>query len=65
MSKDRQDVCKYYENEGNCSKGREGTMKNYCQRCDKYDPRARMKHLNKKKTELGKIKDKEFRNESR
>ena len=36
--KDREIVCKYYLNEGNCSKGREGTFRKQCQICDKYEP---------------------------
>ena len=38
MAKDREIACKYYICEGNCSEGREGTFRNQCQRCDKYDP---------------------------
>lgn len=39
MAKFREAPCQYYLNEGNCSKGRDGTYKNYCQRCNKYNPR--------------------------
>ena len=28
----------------------------YCQKCDKYKPRARVRHLNKKKEKLDKIR---------
>ena len=38
MAKDREIVCKYYECEGKCKKGREGTFRYYCQKCNKYDP---------------------------
>ena len=38
MAKDREIVCKYYECEGKCKKGREGTFRHYCQKCNKYDP---------------------------
>lgn len=34
--KDREIACMYYINEGNCSKGREGTFRKACQTCDKY-----------------------------
>ena len=57
--KDRQTPCKFYEYEGKCGKGRESSHKNYCQRCDKYEPRAKVKHLNIKKDKLNKIKQKE------
>lgn len=60
MSRDRITPCKFYENEGNCSKGREGTLHGYCQKCDKYIPRVKEKHLNKKKQELEKIRKKEI-----
>ena len=60
---DRLEPCKYYSCEGNCSKGREGTFKKYCQRCKKYVPRARVKHPNEKKQKLNKIKEKEVRKE--
>ena len=56
MAKDRLEPCKFYICEGECSKGRDGTHHNYCQRCDKYYPRVRKKHLNLKKAKLEKIK---------
>ena len=34
--KDRIVPCKYYEAEGSCSKGYEGTFKKYCQHCKQY-----------------------------
>lgn len=40
-------------------KGREANHSGYCQRCDKYRPRARERHLNKKKQELEKIRKNE------
>ena len=36
MAKDREVVCKYYECEGKCKKGREGTFRKACQTCKKY-----------------------------
>ena len=63
MSKDRNEICVSYVCKGNCEKGREADHNGYCQRCDKYKPRARTKHLNKKKQELDKVEKKEFRKE--
>ena len=39
MAKFREAPCKYYANEGNCAKGRDGTYRSYCQKCSKYEPR--------------------------
>lgn len=36
MAKDGFIKCEYYLNEGNCSKGREGTFYHSCQHCDLY-----------------------------
>lgn len=49
MSKYRETPCKYYISCGSCEKGREASHKTYCQHCDKYEPRAKVRHLNKKK----------------
>lgn len=49
MSKYRETPCKYYLSYGECSKGREAEHKGYCQHCDKYCPRAKVRHINKKK----------------
>lgn len=49
MSKYRETPCKYYVSHGECSKGREAEHKTYCQHCDKYFPRAKVRHINKKK----------------
>lgn len=58
MAKDREIACKYYECEGTCVKGREGTFYHYCQRCDKYDPvkRRRPPRKNLKKEKLEKLR---------
>lgn len=48
MSKYRETPCKYYLSFGECSKGRKAEHKGYCQHCDKYCPRAKVRHLNKK-----------------
>lgn len=56
MAKDRQTPCKYYICAGSCTKGREAEHKGYCQHCGKYKPRAKVRHLNKKKAYLDKLK---------
>ena len=60
MAKDRITPCLYYICAGKCTKGREANHYHYCQRCDKYKPRVKERHLNKKKLELENIKKKEF-----
>lgn len=49
MSKFRETPCKYYVNHGECTKGREAEHKSYCQHCDKYCPRVKERHINRKK----------------
>ena len=39
MAKDREIMCIFYEHEGQCSKGREGTFRKACQHCTKYRPK--------------------------
>ena len=55
MAKDREVACVYYINEGNCSKGREGTFRHACQTCSKYQAlkggRPRRKDLKREKLE--------------
>ncbi|KAK9674715.1 hypothetical protein QE152_g40912 [Popillia japonica] len=34
---------------GSCKKGRDACHKGYCQHCGKYEPRAKVRHVNKKK----------------
>lgn len=60
MAKDRETPCKSYVCEGECKKGRTAEHKGYCQKCDKYVPRAKVRHLNRKKQELEKIRKKEM-----
>ena len=54
MAKDRERACEWYKNEGNCSKGHEGTFKRCCQICKDYsvlkNSRPRRKDLRKEKT---------------
>ena len=49
MSKFREAPCKYYIAYGNCAKDRDADYRGYCQHCDQYCPRARVRHINKKK----------------
>ncbi len=49
MAKYRETPCKFYVAHGNCKKGRKAIHKTYCQHCDKYCPRAKVRHINKKK----------------
>ena len=59
MAKDRITPCKYYISFGNCSKSREANHNGYCQKCSKYIPRTKERHLNRKKEKLEKIKSSE------
>lgn len=54
----RETPCKYYLSFGECSKGREACHTGYCQKCNKYAPRAKVHHPNLKKLELDKIRRK-------
>ena len=56
MAKTRETPCKYYVCKGECKKGREADHNGYCQHCNKYYPRVRVRHINKKKAYLDKIK---------
>ncbi len=60
MAHYRETPCKYYLAFGKCQKGRDACHTGYCQHCGKYEPRARIKHTNKKKQSLEKIRKKEF-----
>ena len=59
MAKLRETPCEYYVCAGQYKKEREADHYHYCQHCDKYRPRARVRHLNKKKQKLDKIRQKE------
>ena len=54
MAHDRLTPCKYYVSKGVCTKGREAEYNGYCQKCDKYYPRAKVRHPNIKKQKLEK-----------
>ena len=60
MAKDRITPCLYYICNGECEKGRDADHKGYCGKCSLYKPRARVRHLNKKKQKLEKIKKNEI-----
>lgn len=60
MAKDRIEPCKYYICKDNCSKGRQADHKGYCQKCNKYEPRAKVKHKNMKKEKLNKIRRNDY-----
>lgn len=61
MAIDRQTPCFYYICAGLCKKGRKASHAHYCQHCDKYEPRARVKYKNRKKEKLEKIRKGEMR----
>ena len=58
MAKFRETPCKYYVCLGECQKRREASHPGYCQKCGKYEPRAKMKHPNRKKDKIEKEKRK-------
>lgn len=60
MAKLRETVCLYYIAMGECKKGRDASHKGYCQKCNKYYPRAKMRHINKKRQKLEKIRREEM-----
>ncbi len=49
MAHYRETPCLYYICKGECTKGRDAEHGNYCQKCDKYFPRVKERHINKKK----------------
>ena len=61
MATDRQTPCLYYVCAGLCKKGRKADHAHYCQHCDKYRPRARVRYKNRKKEKLEKIRKNEMR----
>lgn len=60
MAKTRETPCLYYICAGQCQKGREADHAHYCQKCEKYYPRARVRHLNQKKAKLDKLRKEEL-----
>lgn len=60
--KDRNVICEYYNFEGNCSKGKEGTFLRACQKCRLYKAKggyapATRKDLRKQKIEEERNRD--------
>ena len=49
MSTYREVPCKHYLAFGSCAKGRMASHNKYCQRCEKYEARARIHKVNRKK----------------
>lgn len=60
MSKYRETPCKYYLAFNECQKGRQAAQSGYCQHCNKYEPRAKVRHINKKRQYLEKIRKKDI-----
>ena len=56
MAKDRETVCIHYVSMGVCAKGREAGHKGYCQKCDKYYPRSKERHIVLKRKKLDKLR---------
>ena len=52
VSKEREVPCKYYVAFGECQNGRQACHKGYCQHCGKYEPRAKVRSMNRKKEAL-------------
>lgn len=61
METDRQTPCLYYVCAGLCTKGRKADHAHYCQHCNKYKPRARVRYKNQKKEKLEKIRKKKLK----
>ena len=61
MAKYREEICEKYICVHQCTEDKDAVHESTCQKCSKYVPRVRRKHLNKKKIELDKIRTKEFR----
>mgnify|MGYP005763812523 CR=1 FL=1 len=60
MAKYREMPCKYYIALGQCRKGRKAVHKTYCQHCDRYEPRAKGKGLNRKKRAIENLRKSNF-----
>lgn len=63
MATSREIACIYYEYEGCCSKGREGTFRKACQICKKYKPRngSLPARKNLKKQKMEKLKERDIK----
>ncbi len=49
MAKYKEAVCIHYIALGQCKLGREACHEHYCQKCDRYYPRAKAENPNRKK----------------
>lgn len=56
MATYRETPCKFYLAHLKCSKGRKAEHNGYCQHCGKYVPRAKVRHINKKKVRLDELR---------
>ena len=66
MATDRQTPCLFYVCAGLCTKGRKADHAHYCQHCNKYQPRAKVRYKNQKKEKLEKIrKNERYQNEEK
>jgi hypothetical protein len=63
MAQTREVVCEFYQWEGGCTKGREGTFYDACQTCKKYKARRGYTpaRQNRKRDKLAEIKDQDAR----
>ena len=64
MGRTRERQCEYYEYEGCCSKGREGTFLKQCQICNQYRAKAGAapRRTDNRKQKMNKIQKREMRN---
>lgn len=59
MAKYRETVCLYYVALGECKKGRDACHEHYCQKCNKYYPRAKRKAYQSEKEKYTRFKENE------
>lgn len=57
----RQTPCKFYQSHGKCEKNRNANHYGYCQKCGKYEPRAKVRYRNRKKDKLSKVREREWK----
>ena len=60
MAHDRVTPCKHYICKGQCTKDRVSDHTGYCQKCNKYEPRCKVKRINRKRKKLEKILQREW-----
>lgn len=59
MAKFRETPCEFYICLHQCKKSKDAEHNKLCQHCDKYRPRAKVRHINKKKQYNDKQRSKE------